>query len=122
MNELLWIHIGLCINIVVAGFIGIALYFNIAYSQLSSLDVYGPDTGSRRILICMYLTITLLSFYALVVVDSFQEKLRIISVLFPFQIIYKLMSLFVVNNVKNPVPWFNLVIAIYHSFVLYQNK
>jgi hypothetical protein len=121
MNVEQLLSIGLCINIGVAGFIGIALQFNIAYSRLASLDVYGPDSGARRILTCLYLTIAILSTYALFH-PSLEEKVRVVTILFPFQIIYKLMTLIIVNNVKNPVPWFNLIIAMYHSFVLYSLK
>jgi hypothetical protein len=77
-------------------------------------QAYGPDSGARRILTCVYLSIGTLSLVAL----ATPLKAEIAWVLFPMQIFYKLLTLPVVADSKNPVPWFNLGISILHRVTL----
>jgi hypothetical protein len=58
----------LVVNVLVAGFFGLATGFSLN-SLLPKLDVvFGPDTLSRRILACLYLAIAAASAVALLVV------------------------------------------------------
>jgi len=51
----------LFVNVLVAGFFGVATGFNLN-SILPKLDVvFGPDTPARRILSCLYLAIAAIS-------------------------------------------------------------
>lgn len=101
----------LIVNVIVAGFFGVAAGFNLN-SLLPNIDVvFGPDTPSRRILSCLYLSIAVISAVALVVTPL---RMTIVVVLFPLQILYKLLTLFFVADSRNPVPWWNLVISVLH--------
>ena len=51
------------INILVAGYFGILLFFGI---RPNSVRPYGEDTTARQILACLYLAIALMSITALV--------------------------------------------------------
>jgi len=74
----------LVVNVLVAGFFGLATGFNL-YSMLPKLDdVFGPDTPSRRILACLYLAIAAVSTVALIVVPL---RMSIVVVLLPLQIL-----------------------------------
>jgi hypothetical protein len=85
--------------------------------MLPGLDeVFGPDTTSRQILACFYLAIAVTSIVALA--DS-SLRLRVILVLFPLQIFYKVLSAFLVSDRRNPVPKANLAISILHCASLY---
>lgn len=106
----------LVVNVLVAGFFGLATGFNLT-SILPKLDlVFGPDTSSRRILSCLYLAIAALSVVALVVAPL---RMNIVVVLFPLQILYKLLTPFFVADSRNPVPWWNLVISGLHAVSLW---
>ena len=99
----------LVVNVLVAGFFGLVTGFNLN-SILPKLDVvFGPDTPSRRILSCLYLAIAAISAVALAVAPL---RMNIVVVLLPLQILYKLLTLFFVADVRNPVPWWNLVISL----------
>jgi hypothetical protein len=78
--------------------------------------VFGPDTPSRRILACLYLAIAAVSAVALLVVPL---RMGIVVVLFPLQILYKTLTVFFVADLKNPVPWWNLVISALHAASLW---
>jgi len=92
----------LVVNVLVAGFFGVATGFNLDW-VLPKLDVvFGPDTPSRRILACLYLAIAAVSAVALAVVPL---RMSIVVVLLPLQILYKVLTLFFVADGKNPVPW-----------------
>ena len=102
----------LVVNVLVAGFFGLATGFSLN-SILPKLDVvFGPDTPSRRILACLYLAIAAVSAVALLIVPL---RMSIVVVLFPLQILYKTLTLFFVADWKNPVPWWNLVISALHA-------
>jgi len=106
----------LVVNVLVAGFFGLATGFNLN-SLLPKLDVvFGPDTPSRRILACLYLAIAAVSAVALLVVPL---RMGIVVVLFPLQILYKTLTVFFVADLKNPVPWWNLVISALHAASLW---
>ena len=57
-------------------------------------EVYGTDSPARRILACLYLTIGLVSLYALLqmLVGNGGIALAVAATLFPLQIIYKVMT------------------------------
>ena len=102
----------LVVNVLVAGFFGLATGFSLN-SILPNLDVvFGPDTPSRRILACLYLAIAAGSAVALLVVPL---RMGIVVVLLPLQILYKMLTVFFVADWKNPVPWWNLVICALHA-------
>jgi hypothetical protein len=106
----------LVVNVLVAGFFGLVTGFNLN-SILPKLDVvFGPDTPSRRILSCLYLAIAAISAVALAVAPL---RMNIVVVLLPLQILYKLLTLFFVADVRNPVPWWNLVISLLHAASLW---
>ena len=106
----------LVINVLVAGFFGLATGFNLN-SVLPRLDVvFGPDTPSRRILACLYLAIAAVSAVALLV---FPLRMGIVVVLFPLQVLYKTLTVFFVADWKNPVPWWNLAISALHAASLW---
>jgi hypothetical protein len=110
---MIFIQIGLLINILVAGFFGITLL-----NKKLHTNIYGVDNTSRQILSSLYLSIASISIFAL-----FNEKylINIALVLFPFQIVYKILTVFLITDKRNPVLWSNLIIAIYLGITLYFN-
>ena len=100
---MLFIQIGFLINILVAGFFGITLLNKKLHTK-----IYGVDSTSRQILSSLYLAITSISIFAL-----FNENylMKIALVLFSFQIVYKVLSVFLITDKRNPVLWSNLIIA-----------
>ena len=108
--------LSLVVNVLVAGYMGLAIGFRLK-QMLPRLDeVFGPDTTSRQILACLYLAIAVCSIVALA--DS-SIRLPIIVVLFPLQIFYKVLSAFLVTERSNPVPKANLAISMLHCVSLY---
>jgi hypothetical protein len=106
----------LVVNVLVAGFFGLATGFSLS-SILPKLDVvFGPDTPSRRILSCLYLAIAAASAVALLVAPL---RMGIVAVLLPLQILYKTLTVFFVADWRNPVPWWNLVISALHAASLW---
>lgn len=101
------------INILVAGTMGTLLFFNLG-SRIT--NVFGENTAARQILSCLYLSIAMLSTVAMVDQRYF---MGIAAVLFPMQIIYKLMTLIAVKDKKNPVPYANLAISIVHAISMW---
>lgn len=81
-------------------------------------EVYGIDTTARQILLCMYLTILILSVYCLLKADT---TLLIAWIILGFQVIYKSLSLIIIRDKKVPVYWFNFGVAILHSITLFMN-
>jgi len=111
-----FVLLSLVVNVLVAGYMGLAIAFG-SKRMLPSLDeVFGPDTTSRQILACLYLAIAASSIVALA--DS-SLRLRVILVLFPLQIFYKVLSAFLVSERSNPIPKANLAISILHCVSLY---
>ena len=106
----------LVVNIAVAGFFGLATGFSLN-SILPKLDVvFGPDTPSRRILACLYLAIAAVSAVALLAAPL---RMGIVVVLLPLQILYKMLTVLLVADWTNPVPWWNLVICALHAASLW---
>jgi hypothetical protein len=94
------------INVLVAGSLGLLLFFKLL-PRITR--VYGEDTPARQILSCLYLSIAMVSMCALLF-SSLMVPIAV--VLFPLQIIYKLLTLLAVKDRRNPVPWWNLAISI----------
>lgn len=103
-------------NVLVAGYIGVAIGFSLDRALPRLDEVFGSDTPGRRILACLYLAIAVVS---VVAIASGNLRLSIIWVLFPLQIAYKLLTLFFDCDRKNLVPWCNLVISALYASSLY---
>jgi len=111
-----FILLSLVVNVLVAGYMGLAIGFRLN-RMLPRLDeVFGPDTTSRQILACLYLAIAASSIFALA--DS-SLRLRIVVVLFPLQIFYKVLSAFLVTERGNPVPKANVAVSLLHCISLW---
>lgn len=108
------ITISYIVNILVAGMMGTLLFFN-AGDRIKK--VFGENTPGRQILSCLYLTIAIFSTIGLVSQDYF---FSIAMILFPMQIVYKLLTLIAVKDRKNPVPYANMAISILHAFSLWK--
>jgi hypothetical protein len=102
------IIVSLVVNVAVAGFFGVVLALGLSKILPHADAVFGPDSPSRRILACLYLAIALVSLAGLSIP---QFRLPIVFVLFPLQIIYKLLTVVIVRDLRNPVPWCNLAIS-----------
>ena len=111
---MLLFKIGLIINILVAGGFGVSLVNKRLHAK-----IYGIDNTSRQILSSLYLTIAIISIVALINENYLKN---IVLVLFPFQIIYKFLTVFLILDKRSPILWSNLIIGIYLSLVLYLNS
>lgn len=112
------IIISYVVNILVAGLMGMLLFFNFNRKLGERMvKVFGENTSGRQILASLYLSIAIFSIFGL-----FNETyfIKIAIFLFPFQILYKTLTLILVKDKKNPVPYANLVISILHIFSVYQ--
>lgn len=107
------VYMSLAVNILVAGFWGSVLFRN-SYPNLSK--VFGSDSPGLRILSSLYSAIAVASVIAVIFPEY---TIAIVSVLFPLQIFYKLLSVVAVKNIKNPVVVSNVFIALLHSVSLY---
>ena len=107
------VYLSHIVNVLVAGMMGTLLFFN---STSPIIEVFGPITPARQILSCIYLSIAVMSSVALI---SKSKTTSIAVVLFPIQIVYKILTLIAVSDVLNPVPWSNLAIGILHAYSLY---
>jgi len=87
------------VNVLVAGMMGTLLFFNL---NSPIIEVFGPETPARQILSCVYLSIAVMSSVALI---SKSKIISIAVVLFPIQIVYKILTLIAVSDILNPVPW-----------------
>lgn len=106
------------VNILVAGLMGTLLFVNLKGKiEERMLKVFGGNTSGRQILACLYLSIAVFSVFGL-----FNETyfFKIALFLFPFQILYKTLTLLSVRDKKNPVPYVNLAISILHIFSVFQ--
>lgn len=76
-------------------------------------QAYGPDSPARRILMCLYLAIGLVSLYALAQLGL--GRLEVASAigltLFPLQILYKLLTVWAVSP-THPVVLANLAVVV----------
>jgi hypothetical protein len=107
------VYLSLGVNILVAGFWGSVLFRN-AYPKLAR--PFGADTEARRILACLYIAIAVASIVA-VVNESW--LVQIVTVLFPLQILYKVLTIFAVQDIRNPIVISNVVIAVLHVISLF---
>lgn len=74
---------------------------------------YGDDTPARRILLCVYAAILVLSVALLV-----HREPRAVAALLAVQVVYKLATPFAVGTPANPVVVSNLGIAAFHAATL----
>jgi hypothetical protein len=113
------VYLSHIVNVLIAGMMGTLLFFN---STSPIIEVFGPETPARQILSCVYLSIACISSVALI---SKSRTTSIAVVLFPIQIVYKLLTLIAVSDILNPVPWSNLAISILHAsslYLIYKNQ
>jgi len=105
------------VNILVAGYFGLRLFLGSSpKAQNANLtQVFGDNTPARQILACVYLSIAIMSIWALI--DQ-ARMIDIALVLFPMQIVYKLLTLIAVKDHSNPVPPSNLAISVLHLISL----
>jgi hypothetical protein len=108
-----FVYLSHIVNVLVAGMMGTLLFLN---STSPIIAVFGTPTPARQILSCVYLSIAIMSSIALI---SKTKIIMIAVVLFPMQIVYKILTLIAVSDIFNPVPWSNLAISILHAFSLY---
>ena len=108
-----FVYLSHIVNVLVAGMMGSLLFFN---SNSQIIEVFGPQTPARQILSCVYLSIAIMSSVALI---SKRKTISIAIVLFPVQIVYKILTLIAVSDILNPVPWSNLAVIILHAYSLY---
>jgi hypothetical protein len=108
-----FVYLSHIVNVLVAGMMGTLLFLNL---NSPIIEVFGPETPARQILSCVYLSIAIMSSVALI---SKHKTIGIAVVLFPVQIVYKILTLFAVSDMLNPVPWSNLAISILHAYSLY---
>ena len=94
-----FVYLSHIVNVLVAGMMGTLLFFN---SDSQIIEVFGPQTPARQILSCVYLSIAIMSSAALI---SKSKTISIAIVLFPVQIVYKILTLIAVSDILNPVPW-----------------
>ena len=79
----------------------------------SMLDVFGPKTVARHILLSIYISILILSFLLL----FFQDEKMVLTLLI-IQVVYKLQTPFYVKSIKNPVIITNLVVTLVHIITI----
>jgi len=79
-----------------------------------TIEAYGNDSPSRRILLSIYLSILILS----LVLFRWPQQDAIVTLLL-LQIVYKMTSPFTVRNWRNPVVISNLLIAGFHLLALW---
>ena len=108
-----FVYLSHIVNVLVAGMMGTLLIIN---SDSQIIEVFGPQTPARQILSCVYLSIAIMSSVALI---SKRKTISIAIVLFPVQIVYKILTLIAVSDILNPVPWSNLAVSILHAYSLY---
>lgn len=106
------ILISLMINIAVL----IPVTIILVLKTKSAHRVFGNPSTSQEILLSMYFSILLMSIWA--AFDSNQRANTVVP-LFTLQIIYKFISVFLIRDKKTPVLWFNLGIALLHSYTLF---
>jgi hypothetical protein len=83
--------------------------------------VFGPDTTSRQILMCLYSTILIGSLGALWFGNQ-SWTVPFAWGLFGAQIVYKVLTLVAIKDRRVPVYWFNLGVAALHVVTLSQNR
>ena len=107
--------ISLITNVLVTFAVTFVIWRNAPRTEI----VFGPDTPARRILACVYLTIGIVSLYALAQIGSSNTSAAhaIALTLLPLQIIYKLMTA-IAGGLRHPVVLANLAIVVLHGATL----
>ena len=96
-------------------FILIPVCLGLIRSPKSMNAVFGEDTTARQILTSIYLTIIIISSFCLIITSM---SVTIGLILFPVQIIYKTLSLFLIKDRKVSVYKFNLFVACFHTITM----
>lgn len=99
------ITLSLMLNILVL----IPVCFGIISGNSTMLVAFGLQQPSLQILLSVYLTILLASIYLLI-----KPNISFIVMLLAMQVVYKMLTLFFVGSIKNPVVISNLVISVIH--------
>ncbi len=76
-------------------------------------NAYGAPSAARQILLCVYLSIALMSTLLL-----FRPDPRMIATLLLLQVVYKLSTPFLVGTLRNPVVLSNIGISMVHAVTL----
>jgi hypothetical protein len=111
-----FIVVSLMVNIVVFGLLPIALLGR----SVTMLNTYGPDTAARRTLACVYGSIAIVSFVALIsmpILRSTDVLTQVATTLLPFQILFICLARWSLGR-GNPVANANIAIAALHSLAL----
>jgi len=97
--------------------LNIVIFFPLSASFISGSpwvnDLYGYPSPSRDMLLSVYLSIAFVSAALLLVNEP-----KLVFSLLLFQVVYKLITPFLVVGIENPVVVFNVVIAIIHLFTM----
>lgn len=102
---MLFPKLSLILNILVL----IPVCSGILFNSFWAVDSYGVDTPARGILLSIYLAILISS---AILIFKFDPKF--VMALLTVQIIYKLLSPFMVGSFTNPVIISNICIALFH--------
>lgn len=102
---MLFPKLSLLLNILVL----IPVCSGILFNSFWTVDSYGVDTPARGILLSIYLAILISS---IILIFKFDPKF--VMALLTVQIIYKLLSPFMVGSFTNPVIISNIFIALFH--------
>jgi len=94
-------------------FILIPVCFFLLRDDNFMLDVFGPKTVARQILLSVYISILFLSILLL----FFQDEKMVLTLLI-MQVVYKLLTPFYVKSIKNPVVITNLVVTLVHLITI----
>ena len=109
---MVFLVVSLMVNVVVFGLYPIALLGH----GVTMLNAYGPDTPARRTVACIYGSLAVLSFAALVSVAVLRETsvlVQIATVILPFQILFIALTRWSIGG-RNPLANANLAIAALH--------
>ena len=109
-NVLRMVRVSLGLNIAVLIPVCTVLILNLT----PLVDVWGPATPARGILLSMYLSILILSIGLWL-----QRNPMMVAPLLAMQVCYKVMTPITVGSITNPVVISNLVIAIVHGVTLW---
>lgn len=96
--------------------VNMAVTFSVAWAigrnGVAISEAFGPDAPARRILACVYLAIGVVSLYGFLQLGygRTESALEVAWILFPLQILYKLLTVVAVG-IKNQVVLANLAIV-----------
>jgi len=109
-NMLRMVRVSLGVNIAVLIPVCAVLILNLA----PLVDVWGPATPARGILLSMYLSILVLSIGLWM-----QRNPMLVAPMLAMQICYKVTTPFTVGTLANPVVICNIVVAFVHAITLW---